>query len=152
MHRQQLDGFLAEAGRSEDFLAVRPLDGEAAWQVAVERDEEVFVDLVAERGTLLLSALLGSAADPERVAPLALGFACVAARDGRRLGLEPGSDRYWLYADLPAAGWDAARLGDAVARFSEAAAAWRGLLRARGTTAPEAVPAWDLSGLTLLRA
>lgn len=152
MHRNQLDAVMAEAGRLRDFLAVRPLDGEAAWQIAVEPGEEVFADLVVERGTLLLSALVGPAVEPEAVARLALAFSCAAARDGRRLGLEPGSDRYWLYADLPATGWDASRLGAAIAAFAEAAAAWRGLARTRGAAAPAIVPAYDLSGLTLLRA
>lgn len=152
MHRNQLDAVMAEAGRLQDFLAVRPLDGEAAWQIAVEAGEEVFAELVAERGTLLLSTPLGIAVEPERLLGIALGFACAAARDGRRLGLEPGGERFWLYADLPATGWDTARLGDAIAAFAQAAAAWRGLVAARDGARPSTYRPAELSGLTLLRA
>lgn len=129
--REQVDLLMADVGPLLDPLLIEAHSEDPVWEILVDDDSALMIELDAARDMLVVSAGLGALVRTDKAAVYELFLRYAdhwEATGGLRLALESEGDDLLLIRDVAAPGLDASRLAAGLAEFAARAHAWRDIV------------------------
>jgi len=151
---ESVNQLLAEVGPVADLLVVDFHPTEGVWHIAVDNDVELFVEMAASRGVIVVSGQIGTPAggDIKALYELFLRYAHAwEASEGLRMSLDAPDGKLWLLFDCAPQDRSAADLGQLITGFASRLRAWREIVVAHGRLPADPAQLDALIGSSFLR-
>jgi hypothetical protein len=133
LETEHIHQLMREVGPLANFLAIVADPSEGNWQIAVDEDIDLFIEMVPARGLLVVTGEIGKpdGGDIKALYELLLRYAHAwNATEGLRMSLDAPHGALWLLLDCAAHGLTAPDLAELLLAFAVKLGAWRQIVAA----------------------